>query len=98
GLKWLGACSCALEEAREELRSTQREDGGWAQLASMSASDAYATGLALFALHEGGGLTAADQTYQRGVRYLLESQRPDGTWFVRKWAHGYNTYFDAGFP
>jgi hypothetical protein len=29
---------------------------------------------------------------------LLETQRPDGTWFVRKWCHGYNGYFDAGFP
>ena len=49
-------------------------------------------------LHQGGGVPATDLAYRRGIGFLLENQRPDGTWYVRKWAHGYNTYFDAGFP
>jgi len=43
-------------------------------------------------------VAVADPAYRRGVAFLLGTQAEDGTWFVRKWAHGYNTYFDAGFP
>jgi hypothetical protein len=98
GLKWLGAESREVQEAAEALRAGQREDGGWAQVPSARKSDAYATGLALLALHDGGGVPVADKSYGRGVAFLLETQRPDGSWYVRKWAHEYNKYFDAGFP
>lgn len=97
GLKWLGAAPEAIGEAVGPLRELQREDGGWAQTPTLK-SDAYATGLALFALNQGGGVPVNDPAFRRGVAFLLETQKEDGTWFVRKWAYGYNQYFDAGFP
>ncbi len=98
GLKWLDAPSGEVAEAAQALRSIQRKGGGWAQNTSMKTSDAYATGLALLALNQAGGVPATDPAYRSGLAFLLETQRPDGTWFVRKWCHGYNGYFDAGFP
>lgn len=98
GLKWLDAAPEAIREAADALGANQRGDGGWAQVPTSKTSDAYATGLALVALAQGGGVPVTDPTYRRGIAFLLETQRPDGTWYVRKWAHGYNTYFDAGFP
>ena len=65
---------------------------------SSPASDAYATGLALLALGRGGGVPVTDLAYRRGVAFLLEGQGADGTWYVRKWSHGYNRHFEAGFP
>jgi hypothetical protein len=98
GLRWLRASAEEVQAAAQRLSAIQREDGGWGQLASSETSDAYASGLALIALHEGGGVPADDPSYRRGVAFLLETQKPDGTWYVRKWAHAYNKYFDAGFP
>ena len=53
GLKWSGAEGRAIEAAVRDLRAFQQRDGGFSQLPTL-ASDAYATGLALFALFEGG--------------------------------------------
>jgi ankyrin repeat protein len=97
GLKWAGA---SLEEERktiEELRAGQRPDGGWAELAGMR-SDAYATGQALFALNQAGGVAVTDPVYQQGVRFLLQTQDDDGSWFLNKRAIPANDYFDAEFP
>src|SRR5437867_4808559 len=44
-----------IRGATHELLKTQRADGGWAQLASLN-SDAYATGTALVALRQAGGV------------------------------------------
>jgi len=59
----------------------QRADGGWSQLPTL-ASDAYATGLALVALHQGGVLPVDHAAYRRGVEFLLRTQLEDGSWFV----------------
>jgi len=59
---------------------SQRPDGGWPQLDSMK-SDAYATGQTLFVL-QATGYDPADDAYRRGIRYLLDTQRPDGAWLV----------------
>jgi ankyrin repeat protein len=96
GLMWGGAPRDAIRSARENLISTQRADGGWAQLPSL-ASDAYATGEALASLRE-DGLATTDLVYQRGVRYLLATQLEDGSWHVRKRAHPTQAFFDSGFP
>jgi hypothetical protein len=61
-------------------------------------SDAYATGTALVALHEAGGLPASDPVYHRGVRYLLAGQKADGTWLVHSRSKPFQTYFESGFP
>jgi ankyrin repeat protein len=97
GLKWAGATPEERRKATDELRATQRPDGGWAQFEPLK-SDAYATGSALFALNQGGDLPAADPVYQKGAQYLLRTQEDDGTWYVYKRAIPANNYFNSEFP
>jgi N-acyl-D-amino-acid deacylase len=61
-------------------------------------SDAYATGLVLYALHAAGGMAASDPVYQKGVDYLLRTQADDGTWRVKTRAIWLQPYFESGFP
>lgn len=109
GLKLAGAGTGDIEAAVKDLTDTQRADGGWAQLArnvggggepptAATQSDAYATGTALVALHQAGGLSTSDPAYQRGLRYLLASQQPDGTWHVVTRSKPIQKYFETGFP
>ncbi len=98
GLSWSGAPAAATSGAADALRVSQRFDGGWSQLATRG-SDAYATGQALVALNQAGGLPAADPAYRRGVAYLLRTQQPDGTWRVDTRRRGEGLpYFETGFP
>ena len=85
------------KSAAKELLDTQREDGGWAQLADMQ-SDAYATSTALVALHQAGGLATTDAAYQRGLRLLLSTQLPDGTWHVHTRSKPIQAYYESGYP
>src|SRR2546427_122658 len=61
-------------------------------------SDPYATGQALFALSSAIGLAATDAAYQRGVSFLLSTQRADGSWYVRSRAVKFQPFFEGGFP
>ena len=61
-------------------------------------SDAYATGQALVALRESRVVKVSDAAYQRGIRYLLNSQLADGSWYVRTRAPAIQPYFDSDFP
>ena len=101
GLRWTGASEEARQKAARQLLADQREDGGWAQLPAMT-SDAYATGEVLIALREGAGLATSDPVYQRGLRFLLKTQKPDGSWHVKSRlnppAPVSPPYFDAEFP
>ena len=97
GLRWSGAKETELDVARKELSAKQRPDGGWTQN-SEGASDAYATGLALYALRVGGGIASDDKQLQKGVGYLLRTQDSEGSWYVNKTANPANNYFDAAFP
>ena len=97
GLGWSKASARVISEASRHLVAEQRPDGGWSQLPGMD-PDSYATGLALYALHEGGGMPAKDAGYQRGVRHLLDTQRPDGSWFVQTRSYPFQPYFESGFP
>ena len=102
-LKAVEADSKDIEAAVKELTEKQREDGGWAQLDSgepewATQSDAYATGSALVALHQAGDLCTDDFTYQRGLRYLLKSQKDDGSWHVPSRSKPFQAYFESGFP
>lgn len=97
GLKWTGASPAEREKAVAEVLADQRADGGWAQLPELR-SDAYATGLTLCALAQGGDLPATHEAYRRGVAFLLRTQDEDGSWFVNKRAMPANNYMDAGFP
>jgi hypothetical protein len=62
----------------KHLLDKQNKDGGWAQTKDM-ASDAFATGQALYALAE-AGLAADHAGVQRGHAFLANTQRPDGAW------------------
>jgi ankyrin repeat protein len=96
GLLWGGAPDADVSRERAALAALQRTDGGWAQLPSMQ-PDAYASGQALWALHQ-AGMTATDVVYRKGADYLLKTQLEDGTWFVRTRAFGFQPYFETGFP
>jgi ankyrin repeat protein len=101
GLRWTGAGEKVVKDAARRLLSEQREDGGWSQLPAL-ASDAYATGEVLAALHDGAGLPASDPAYQRGLRFLLKAQEADGSWHVNSRLHPpapvSPRYFETGFP
>lgn len=86
-----------LRRAAEELLKTQGEDGGWAQLPDL-ASDAYATGTALVALHQAGMLAATEAAYQRGLAWLLAAQRADGSWHVKTRSTPIQAYYESGYP
>ena len=80
GLQVLDGKSEELSAARDVLLKAQREDGGWAQIDEMK-SDAYATGQTLFVL-QALGVDPSEPAYQRGLHFLLDTQRPDGAWLV----------------
>lgn len=97
GLSWAGEPPESLNPLAEALIAEQREDGGWAQLPGLD-SDAYATGSALYALHEAAGIAADVPAYQCGIRFLLKQQLADGTWFVRRRAFPFQPTMHSGFP
>jgi ankyrin repeat protein len=97
GLAWGASDASTLQRAARDLVSLQRADGGWAQRDEM-VSDAYATGLALYALTESGSLRSSSDTVQRGTKYLLSTQRADGSWFVRSRSPKFQPPFEGGFP
>ncbi len=97
GLKEAGSSAKEVAAAAWELLQAQRADGGWAQLANTS-SDAYATGSALVALHQAGGLKADAPAYRAGVAHLLKTQRADGTWYVKSRSRPFQPYYESGFP
>ena len=99
GLKWAGfrARNALVGNAARSLLADQRSDGGWAQLPTL-ASDAYATGQALVALHETGSLRVTDPAYRRGVQFLLNTQLGDGSWYVKTRSLPFQPYFESGFP
>ena len=96
GLAWAGKDKDATQKAMRELLAEQRADGGWSDLDTME-SGAYATGKALYALQV-AGVPASDGAYMRGVRFLLNTQQEDGSWYVRTRAMAFQPFFDAGFP
>jgi hypothetical protein len=103
GLQAAGAATAEIEVAAKELIGKQRDDGGWAQLdsgepESALKSDAYATGTALYALWQAGGVGVSDPAYQRGMAYLLQTQKEDGSWHVISRSKPFQTYFETGFP
>jgi len=97
GLTWSNASQAAISTAAKALAATQRSDGGWNQLLTMG-SDAYATGEALYALSISGKMSTSDPVYKKGVKYLLRTQAPDGTWHVKSRSIWVQPYFESGFP
>ena len=97
GLTWAGGHQDAIRDAARDLLAEQRPDGGWGQHAAL-ASDAYATGQALTALHEAGAVAVTDRAYRRGVDFLMSTQLEDGSWYVRSRSIPIQPYFESGFP
>src|SRR5688500_17539838 len=96
GLHWANA-NASLQETRVQgLKGLQRPDGGWSQTPHLP-SDAYATGQVLYTLRE-LGVPAADAALQRGVEFLVKTQRDDGSWYVPSRAMKIQPYFESGFP
>jgi len=96
GLVWSAAPTAAISLQRQRLLKLQRDEGGWAQLPGL-ASDAFATGEVLYALHA-SGLAPDSSAYKKGAAYLLRTQLEDGTWLVRSRAFGFQPYLETGFP
>lgn len=102
-LEAAGATAEQIAAAAKELSGKQREDGGWAQLdsgepAAALASDAYATGSALVALQQAGGLATSDPVYQKGLAFLVKTQLADGSWHVVSRSKPFQPYYESGFP
>ncbi len=97
GLYYAEATESDLREAARQLIAARRSDAGWAQTQYLE-SDAYATGMALYALRVTGQMKVSDPIYKAGVDYLLKSQLPDGSWYVRSRAMKLQPYFQSGFP
>jgi hypothetical protein len=96
GLAWAAKDSVAVKNATRELLEIQRADGGWADLATLP-SGPYSTGEVLVALAR-AGLGVRDPAYQRGVKYLLNTQLTDGSWYAKTRSQAVQPYFDVGFP
>jgi len=96
GLVWTDAARSDIAAAVRAVRETQEASGGWSQF-GRTEPDAYATGLSLYALHV-AGVAPADETYRKGVAFLLGSQYQDGAWLVRTHSFPVQRYFESGFP
>ena len=68
GLLWAGRSAAERASLVKQIFAKQRADGGWAQTDHLQ-SDAYATGVSLFALVEAGGITFEHQAYKKGSAY-----------------------------
>jgi len=93
GVAAAGASATELRQLAEPILARQRPDGGWAQRQGFP-SDAYATGMTLWALHEADVM----RPDAKGVKFLLGTQSADGSWHVASRATKFQQYFESGFP
>jgi N-acyl-D-amino-acid deacylase len=100
GLVWSGAGSAEIAAARSDLLAMRTLARAWPELPAY-APDAYSTGEALYALHE-AGMPVSDRAWSTGVKFLLTTQAPDGTWRIATRmlspAEVSPEYFTTGFP
>lgn len=97
GLRWASADVKLLRRLARPLLASQHSDGGWSQLPGLE-SDAYATGQTLVALEQAGVISPTDPAFQRGVDFLIRTQRPDGSWLVRTRSFPVQKLKESGYP
>jgi len=97
GIAAAGAPVSDLRKLAEPILARQRPDGGFAQRDGF-VSDAYATGMTLWTLANAGIVQPNQDVYKKGVRFLVETQAPDGSWHVSSRATKFQIYFESGFP
>jgi len=80
GLKASGAANDDPDVTRllAALKAQRNGDGGWGETTGLS-SNGYATGQVLYA-YQLAGVDLADDSFTQGVLWLLNHQRPDGSW------------------
>jgi N-acyl-D-amino-acid deacylase len=96
-LPYIDADPAIVQQAIDALLAKQDASGGWSQADDMQ-PDAYATGTVLAALQEVGQLSSEHPAVVSGCRYLIDSQREDGTWHVATRAKPIQEYYESGFP
>jgi ankyrin repeat protein len=96
-LKAAGGSKEEIEVAAKDLELAQAPEGGW-RPPHLSRSDAYTTGLSIFALRTAAGRAGSYSAIDRGLKFLVRTQDEDGTWYVPKQVAAYNNHFDASFP
>ncbi len=93
GVAAAGGSAAELRKLADPILAQQRPDGGWAQRQGFP-SDAYATGMTIWALNEAG----VPWPDAKAVKFLLGSQAADGSWHVVSRATKFQQYFESGFP
>ena len=96
GLAWSKASPQEVEAATKPWIALQNKDGGWSQLPHLG-SDAYATGMTLYALFQ-AGVSTKSEAYRKGIDYLLRNQYEDGSWFVKTRSFPTQPHFESGYP
>ncbi|MBI1927185.1 terpene cyclase/mutase family protein [Candidatus Poribacteria bacterium] len=76
--KRLGRPAEEWEALARRIKERQNADGGWSQAKGM-ASDAWATGQALYALAQ-AGIKPNESAISRAHAFLIKTQREDGSW------------------
>lgn len=73
-----GKSRAEMQASIDDILVRQGGDGGWSQKPEM-ASDAFATGQVLYALSL-AGYTSQEPAVQRGIDFLVATQKEDGSW------------------
>ena len=69
-----------VEALRDKILAAQQPDGGWGWLWA-DKSDAFGTGLALYALAE-AGVPESHAAIERAWKFLIDTQTENGSWIV----------------
>ncbi len=85
----------------KRILENQNDDGGWGQTADMP-SDAYATGQTLIILaqveYREKVSIQSTNAFREGIEFLLNHQKPDGSWHVATRSKPVQVFFDNGDP